>query len=192
MNSMKRYLVSTVLLLTTFTFMALLNNQLIYAQSIDSSNISSSSSSPVNFSQPLDNVTIGKLIYQGSGEITSEIVLEGPTIQTSFTSNGTMSIGNLDEKVTEIGTYTTTPRANGILYGEGKGVITGKDNQIVTWTSQEIGTMSVNGTIVFHGSMFFNVVAPVGNLSFLDNMPAVFSFQVDASKNIMNRVWELR
>ena len=149
--------------------------------------------SPVNLTESTANVTIGPLIYEGTGEITSQIVLEGPTIQTSFTSNGTIGINDLNEQVTEIGTYTTTPRANGILYGEGKGVITGNDNDILTWTSQEIGTMTADGKIVFRGSMFFNSLSPVGKLAFLDNMPAVFSFEVSSSSNnIVNQVWELR
>ena len=140
------------------------------------------------------NVTIGKLIYEGRGEITSQTVLQGPTVQTSFTSNDTISKGGGSdgEKVKEIGTYTSTPRANGVLYGEGKGVMTGQNNEIVTWTSQQIGTMTPEGKIIFHGSMFFNSLSPVGSLAFLDNMPAVFSFEVDASKNTVTKVWELR
>ena len=179
-----------IFLISVFSFLAVLAIPWAHAQQeSNTSNISS----PANLTQSTGNVTIGDLIYEGNGEITSQIVLEGPTIQTSFTSNGTISINDLNEQVTEIGTYTTTPRANGILYGEGKGVITGNDNDILTWTSQEIGTMSADGKIVFRGSMFFNSLSPVGKLAFLDNMPAVFSFEVSSSSNnIVNQVWELR
>ncbi len=138
------------------------------------------------------NVTIGNLIYEGRGEINSQTVLQGPTVQTSFSSNDTVITGINNQTVTEIGTYTSTPKANGVLYGEGKGVMTGPDNEILTWTSQQIGTMTPQGKIVFHGSMFFNALSPVGSLSFLDNMPAVFTFEVDASKNTVTKVWELR
>ncbi|MEJ7642473.1 MAG: hypothetical protein WKF36_09815 [Candidatus Nitrosocosmicus sp.] len=138
------------------------------------------------------NVTIGNLIYEGRGEINSQTVLQGPTVQTSFSSNDTVITGVNDQKVTEIGTYTSTPKANGIFYGEGKGVMTGPDNEILTWTSQQIGTMTTQGKIVFHGSMFFNALSPVGSLAYLDNMPAVFTFEVDASKNTVTKVWELR
>ncbi|MDQ4072791.1 MAG: hypothetical protein M3162_00665 [Thermoproteota archaeon] len=148
--------------------------------------------SALNNTNDSGNVTVGKLIYDGRGEVTSQTVIEGPTVQTSFSSNGTITTSTGIENVTEIGTYTTTPRANGILYGEGKGVITGKNNEIVTWTSQEIGTMSPDGKIAFRGSIFFNSLSPVGSLAFLDNMPAVFTFQVDPSKAVVNRVWELR
>jgi len=89
-----------------------------------------------------ENLTIGNLIYENKGEITSQIVLEGPTVQTSFSSNGTIRNGITSINVIEIGTYTTTPRANGLFYGEGEGVITGKNNEIVTWSSQEIGTIT--------------------------------------------------
>lgn len=138
------------------------------------------------------NVTIGKLVYEGVGEINSQTGPQGPTVQTSFSSNDTISIGANNVNVTEIGTYTSTPKANGILYGEGKGVITGPNNEMLTWTSQQIGTMTPQGKIIFHGSMFFNALSPVGSLAFLDSMPAVFSFEVDSSKNTLTRVWELR
>jgi hypothetical protein len=147
-----------------------------------------------SFNSTNGNVTNGKLIYEGRGEITGQTVLQGPTVQTSFSSNDTISKGSgpNNEKVKEIGTYTSTPRASGILYGEGKGVITGKNNEMVTWTSQQIGTMTPEGKIIFHGSMFFNSLSQVGSLAFLDNMPALFSFEVDSSKNTITKVWELR
>jgi len=80
------------------------------------------------------NVTIGNSIYEGKGEITSQTVVQGPTVETSFSSNDTISKGGgaSSETVKEIGTYTSTPRANGVLYGEGKGIITGQNNEIVT------------------------------------------------------------
>ena len=138
------------------------------------------------------NLTIGNLIYEGRGEINSQTVLQGPTVQTSFSSNDTVITGVNNQTVTEIGTYTSTPKANGVLYGEGKGVMTGPDNEILTWTSQQIGTMTPQGKIVLHGSMFFNALSPAGSLAYLDNMPAVFTFEVDASKNTVTKVWELR
>jgi hypothetical protein len=138
------------------------------------------------------NITLGNLIYQHKGKITSQTVLEGPTVQTSFSSNGTISGGVTNVSVTEIGTYTTTPRTNGVFYGEGQGVITNDNGEMVTWDSQEIGNMSPGGEIMFRGSIFFRTLAPTGSLGFLDNMVGVFTFQVDASGNTMVRVLELK
>jgi hypothetical protein len=164
-----------------------LNIQHVKAQEADNSTLAA-----INATNTSSNITLGNLIYEGKGEISSQTVLEGPTVQTSFSSNGTIRLGANSENVTEIGTYTTTPRANGILYGEGKGVMTGRNNEMVTWTSQELGIMNPDGKIVFHGSIFFNTLSPVGNLAFLDNTVGVFTFEVDASKNTLNRVWALR
>jgi hypothetical protein len=138
------------------------------------------------------NITLGNLIYQHKGKITSQTVLEGPTVQTSFSSNGTISGGVTNVSVTEIGTYTTTPRTNGVFYGEGQGVITNDNGEMVTWDSQEIGNMSPGGEIMFRGSIFFRTLAPTGSLGFLDNMVGVFTFQVDPSGNTMVRVLELK
>ena len=139
-----------------------------------------------------NNITLGNLIYQHEGKITSETVLEGPTVQTSFASNGTVAGGVTNVNVTEIGTYTTTPRADGILYGEGQGVITGENGEIVTWDSQEIGSMAPNGEITFRGSIFFRTLSPTGSLGFLDNLVGVFIFQVDPSGNTAVEVLELK
>lgn len=138
-----------------------------------------------------DNLKIGNLIYENKGEITSQTVLEGPTVQTSFSSNGTILNGINSINVTEIGTYTTTPRANSVFYGEGQGVITGKNNEIVTWSSQEIGTITPEKKIKFNGSIFFRALSPIGNLAFLDNKMGVFTFEVDASKNTLTKVWDV-
>jgi len=156
---------------------------------------SSSSSIPTNSATNAtgsNNITLGNLVYQHKGKITSETVLEGPTVQTSFSSNGTVTGGVTNVSVTEIGTYTTTPRANGILYGEGQGVITAENGETVTWDSQEIGNTSPNGEIKFRGSIFFRTLSPTGSLGFLDNMVGVFTFQVDPSGNTAVEVLELR
>jgi hypothetical protein len=146
----------------------------------------------INASGGNNNITLGNLIYRHKGKITSETVLEGPTVQTSFASNGTVTGGVTNVSVTEIGTYTTTPRADGILYGEGQGVITGENGEIVTWDSQEIGSMAPNGEIIFRGSIFFRTLSPTGSLGFLDNMVGVFIFQVDPSGNTAVEILELK
>jgi hypothetical protein len=150
------------------------------------------SENATNTTNATGNITLGNLIYQHKGKITSQTVLEGPTVQTSFSSNGTVSGRVANVNVTEIGTYTTTPRANGVLYGEGRGVITSENSETVTWDSQEIGNISPGGEIMFHGSIFFRTLSPTGSLGFLDNMVGVFTFQVDASGNTMVRVLELK
>ena len=175
--------VLTVVFISAFIF------QNVSAQETTDTNLVNNADTTFN---KTDNLKIGNLIYENKGEITSQTVLEGPTVQTSFSSNGTILNGINSIDVTEIGTYTTTPRANSIFYGEGQGVITSKNNEIVTWTSQEIGTITPEKKIKFNGSIFFRALSPIGNLAFLDNKMGIFTFEVDASKNTLTKVWDVR
>ena len=179
-------IIAVSLILTPFT----IGDAVAQQANTITSNSSGTTNSTTNASG--GNITLGGLIYQHKGKITSETVLEGPTVQTSFASNGTVTGGVTNVSVTEIGTYTTTPRADGILYGEGQGVITGENGEIVTWDSQEIGSMAPNGEIIFRGSIFFRTLSPTGSLGFLDNMVGVFIFQVDPSGNTAVEILELK
>lgn len=174
--------VVVVVVISAFLF------QNVSAQETTGTNLVNNADTTLN---KTDNLKIGNLIYENKGEITSQTVLEGPTVQTSFSSNGTILNGINSINVTEIGTYTTTPRANSVFYGEGQGVITGKNNEIVTWSSQEIGTITPEKKIKFNGSIFFRALSPIGNLAFLDNKMGVFTFEVDASKNTLTKVWDV-
>ena len=134
-----KYTATSTLILTFILSVFLFQNVLAQETSSNSANVVTTNADTIN---KTGNLTIGNLIYENKGEITSQTVLEGPTVQTSFSSNGTILNGINSIDVTEIGTYTTTPRSNGVVYGEGQGVITGKNNEIVTWSSQEIGIIT--------------------------------------------------
>jgi hypothetical protein len=191
---------STTAMVTTTTLSLILTSLVMIPNLSDviaqQTNTTTSSGSP--FNNPVanasssSNITLGNFVYQHTGKITSETVLEGPTVQTSFASNGTVIGGITNVSATEIGTYTSTPRANGILYGEGQGVITAENGETVTWDSQEIGNTAPNGEITFRGSIFFRTLSPTGSLGFLDNMVGVFAFQVDSSGNTALEVLELK
>lgn len=180
---------TSIFVLTVVVVISVLLFQNVSAQETTGTNLINNADTTFN---KTDNLKIGNLIYENKGEITSQTVLEGPTVQTSFSSNGTILNGINSIDVTEIGTYTTTPRANSVFYGEGQGVITGKNNEIVTWSSQEIGTITPEKKIKFNGSIFFRALSPIGNLAFLDNKMGIFTFEVDASKNTLTKVWDVR
>jgi hypothetical protein len=184
-----KYTATSTLILTFILSVFLFQNVLAQETSSNSANVVTTNADTIN---KTGNLTIGNLIYENKGEITSQTVLEGPTVQTSFSSNGTILNGINSIDVTEIGTYTTTPRSNGVVYGEGQGVITGKNNEIVTWSSQEIGIITPEKKIKFNGSIFFRVLSPIGNLAFLDNKIGIFTFEVDVSKNTVTKVWDVK
>jgi hypothetical protein len=130
---------------------------------------------------------LGDLIYEHRGKITNQRVLdaEGAKMETSF--SGSANYRGTDG--TEIGTYRTTYRPEGVLYGEGQGVITTKDGEIATSTGSGIGRFTGQGKIRFHGPLFYRTHS-TGKLAFLNNLVGVYETQIDENQNFLYKVWE--
>jgi hypothetical protein len=81
----------------------------------------------------------------------------------------------------DMGTYYTVmkPGDQGVMYGEGWGVVTTKDgNGLATWTDQGIGKFTSLGTLSFRGSLFFSAPsASGGKLASLNNVIGVFEYE---------------
>jgi hypothetical protein len=93
---------------------------------------------------------------------------------------------------TDVGTYSAVLR-EGVLHGEGQGIVTSKDGQgVATWTGQGIGKFTGPGKVSFRGSLFFRTpsASEGGNLSFLNNMIGVFEYDVDETGNCSVKTWE--
>jgi len=79
-------------------------------------------------------------------------------------------------------TYWSIIRSDGVLSGEGKGMVMSRDGQeMATFTGQGIGR--------FVGSVFYHT-ASAGKVAFLNNLVAVFEHEVDESENVANKFWE--
>ena len=130
---------------------------------------------------------LGDLIYEHKGKITNQRVLdaEGARMETSFSGN--TNYRGTDG--TEIGTYSTIYRPEGVLYGEGQGVITTKDGEIATWTGSGIGRFTGQGKIRFHGPLFYRTYS-TEKLAFLNNLIGVYETQIDENQNFLYKVWE--
>jgi len=130
---------------------------------------------------------LGDLIYEHKGKITGQRVLdaEGPKMETTF--SGSAKYRGTDG--TEIGTYRSVYRPEGVLYGEGQGVITTMDGEIATWTGSGIGRFTGQGKIRFHGPLFYRTYS-TGKLAFLNNLVGVYETQIDENQNFLYKVWE--
>src|ERR687888_2236416 len=144
---------------------------------------------------------LGDLIYEHKGKITGQRVLDTvggqgevaaalPKVETTFSADaklkGTISI-------TDTGTYWSIIRPGGRLYGEGQGVYITKDGsgETATWTGQGVGRLMQGGRVSYRGSLFFRAGdSSTGKMSFLNNIVAVFEYEVDESGNTTAKVWE--
>jgi hypothetical protein len=100
------------------------------------------------------------------------------------------------EEGTDMGTYYAIMRQGveeqGVMYGEGQGIVTTKDGSgMATWTGQGIGRSVGEGKISFRGSLFFRAPSATGGkLSSFNNVVGVFEYEVDEQGNCSGRVWE--
>lgn len=138
-----------------------------------------------------DSMTLGELIIEDRGKITGQRVLDVdvPKIESSFTMEGKYK----GTAGTDVGTYTSVLREDGVMYGEGRGIITTKDGrEMATWTGQGIGRFTDPGKISFRGSLFFRTPSTSGGgkLSFLNNVVGVFEYEVDEMGNCSSKTWE--
>lgn len=131
------------------------------------------------------------LIIEEQGKITNQRVIEVhplPKIESTFVANQTI-LGNIPAR--DLGTYWTTIYTDGSLHGEGHGISTTMDGEMVTWTAEGEGNTTPEGDVRFEGSLFFHT-SSTGELSYLNNKVGFFDYEVDSEGNTSARVWELR
>jgi hypothetical protein len=130
---------------------------------------------------------LGELIGETKGKISNRNVVsvEGPTIETTVSSSGTLN----GVQVNEILTYVASPSSKGILHGIGKGVINTQDGEIATFTGEGIGRFDASGLLTWRGAIFFHTSSD-GKLEFLNNKVGVFEAQVDSQGNFTDKTWE--
>jgi hypothetical protein len=139
-------------------------------------------------------MALGELIIELSGKITGQRVLdvEGPTIERSIVSKGTIR----GVQVQDITTFIGRPTAEkGVLHSVGQGVTTtttgsaGGEPEMVTHTGEGIGRFGSSGGVKWRGSVFTRTSSG-GKLAFLNNMIGVFENEIDADGNFSEKIWE--
>lgn len=92
-------------------------------------------------------------------------------------------------QISYLGTYLSIPRSAGALYGQGQGVLTTTDGQIATWVAQGLGRFIAPQIIRFRGSVIYHTDSS-GSLAFINNIVAVFEYEVNGIGNTSARNWE--
>jgi hypothetical protein len=128
---------------------------------------------------------LGELIYEGRGKRIVRRILSTEPVKVEVTFEGTGKVFGVDAM--EIGTYTSSIRADGTLYGEGEGVVMTADGQI-SWKGAGAGTFKERGAVSYRGAIYYYTASP--KLSRLNTVAGVFEFDADESGNTQTKVWE--
>ena len=129
---------------------------------------------------------LGELIYQGNGKRIVRRILSTEPVKVEVTFEGGGKL--LGAEGMEIGTYTSTIRADGTIYGEGAGVVMTAQGEQVTWKGAGVGTFKERGAVSYRGAIYYHTASP--KMSRLNSVGAVFEFDSDEHGNTQSKVWE--
>jgi hypothetical protein len=131
---------------------------------------------------------LGEQIAETSGQVTGRRVLPsaggGPKVETSFQTTGKL----LGVEISELGTYASSMRPDGSVYGEGQGIIMGKGGEAATWVGGGVGTLKRDGAVSYRGAVYSQTATPAW--SRLNIVVGVFEFEVDAQGHARAKLWE--
>ena len=132
---------------------------------------------------------LGDLLYEETGQVTSIEVLppeEGAVVlKVSLQAAG--SIQGVEH--TSIWTYKSTTRADGSIFGQGQGVLTTADGDVVHLLGRTSDQSGGPGSAThYRGAFHFQTKSE--KFARLNGMAAVFEYDVEADGSSKAKVWE--
>ena len=131
---------------------------------------------------------LGDLIGEEQGKITSLRVLDSggglPKVEVNIRTNAKI----LGVAGMNLGTYYSAVQPGGSLFGEGQGVVSSQEGDMVTWKGQGVGKMKPGGGASYRGAIYFQNGS--GKLAALNGTAAVYEHESDANDNITTKYWE--
>lgn len=134
---------------------------------------------------------LGEKFAETYGSISGRRVLanlgEGPRIETTFEDDGEL----LGISVHGIGTYEAVRRVTNELYGEGNGVYTTDEGDLIYWTGTGLGKQVGTGSgTTWRVSLYYQTTSE--RFARLNETVGIGQFEVDSEGNVRSEVWELR
>ena len=112
------------------------------------------------------------------------ISIDPPTAEVSFEDTGQM----LGIPTTGMGTYTSTIRPDGSVFGHGQGLSMTHDGEAITWNATGVGKFGPGGSVSYRGMLFFQTASQ--KLARINNVCGAFEYEVDASGDTISKIWE--
>ena len=131
---------------------------------------------------------LGNMIGEEQGKITVLRVLDsgggGPKVEVNMRTN----VKILGLAAVNLGTYWSAVQPGGFLYGEGQGIVSTQEGDMVTWKGQGAGKMKPGGGASYRGAIYFQNGS--GKLAGLNGTAAVYEHDSDANDNVATKYWE--
>lgn len=130
---------------------------------------------------------LGEMINEERGQTTTMRVLPsdaGPRIEISFQAQGTL----LGEDVTDVGTYISSARPDGTMYGEGQGITMTAKGETASWKGQGAGRFIRPGAVAWRGAVYYETTSK--KLAPLNGVALVYEFESDEGGKTELKAWE--
>ena len=131
---------------------------------------------------------LGEKIGEESGKVTLRRALPNasgsPKMEISVQTDLTL----LGVKAANTVTYWSVVRPDGTLYGEGHGIVMGKEGDLATFIGQGVGTIKKDGAVSYRGAVYYQSSSP--KWSRLNSVAAIFEHEVGPERNVRSQFWE--
>jgi hypothetical protein len=129
---------------------------------------------------------LGELIGENTGKrlVRRVLATTPPTAEVSFEETGKM----LGAATSGYGTYTSSVRPDGSIYGEGQGEFFTAEGEVATWKASGQGKFGPGGAVSYRGMLFFQTTSK--KLERLNAAPGVFEYEVDPEGKTRTKIWE--
>ena len=128
---------------------------------------------------------LGDVIYEETGTATETTELSDNKVEVSLTTRG--QIMGVDE--TSEWTYRSEIRADGTVHGEGNGVMTTADGDVINMRGVAAAkSVREDGSVAYRGAMFFHTDSE--KHAALNGGTGVFEYNVDSDGVTKATVWE--
>ncbi len=129
---------------------------------------------------------LGELIIELTGKRILRRVLsvDPPKVEVSFEDSGKV----LGVNAADFGTYTSAVRPDGSIQGEGQGVMTTQEGEMIAWTGTGLGKFKEKGAVSYRGILYFRTTSQ--KLARLNAVGGVFEYEVDPEGKTHTKVWE--
>jgi len=121
-------------------------------------------------------MAVGERIGEETSRTTSRRVVAspgGPKMEISVEVTGRLLGAEYKGNVT----YNAMVRPDGVLQGDGVGILMTKDGETVTWTGYGVGKFTPRGGVSWRGMFFYQTAS--SDLARLNSTPAAFEYEID-------------
>jgi len=134
-------------------------------------------------------MALGDLVLDETGQVTATRILStdasGTNMELSLTLNGTIR----GVQQTTMWTYTTLTRADGSIYGNGQGLMTTQDGDVIHLIGHGSGAAPPPGGTVRFCTML-HAHGATGKYADLNTIGLAGEYEVDPEGNATNKCWE--